>query len=87
MCTVVEFFVVRPGKSLCFQHFSPDSLWTNLWIMWKTTVEKDVENVEGFILCKLIVMVNYRLSYDGCAGAGAPERLPPGGKLAKISDF
>ena len=31
--------------------------------------------------------INCRLAYDECTGAAAPERLPPGGKLAKIFDF
>jgi len=38
------------------------SLWRNLWRMWKTPVDKDVDNVETFVLCKLDVMVNYRLT-------------------------
>ena len=53
MCIAVEFFPAEPGKSLFFPHFSPSRLWTNLWRMWKSDVEKGVENVNEFILCKL----------------------------------
>ena len=45
--------------------------------MWKTTVEKDVENVDEFVLCKLNKKVNDRLY--------AKHKPSPGGKVARVA--
>ena len=39
-------FPVFDEKPLIFQHFYTFFLWKNLWRMWKTPVEKGVDNVE-----------------------------------------
>ena len=44
----------NPGNSGHFTGFSRKSLWTNLWIVWKTDVDKVVHKSFFNNLCKLI---------------------------------